>query len=128
MNTDLEHQAQMDLAEDIELLVIHEAARKLGHATEPEEAIHAILRLMSQMVGLNRGRVVLPDGEGRMSIQYAYGLTPLERQRGQYALGEGVTGRVMRTGQVAVIQDIDDEPVYLTRAVDRSTLPQETVA
>ena len=130
MNIDPEHEARMDLAEgeDIELLVIHEAARRLGQATAPDEAIHAILRLMSQMVGLNRGRVVLPDGEGRMGIQYAYGLTTLERQRGQYALGEGVTGQVMRTGQVAVIQDIDDEPIYLTRAVDRSTLPQETVA
>ncbi len=128
MNTELEYNVQMDLAEDIDLLVIHEAARKLGHATAPEEAIHAILRLMSQMVGLNRGRVVLPDGEDGLSIRYAYGLTAQERQRGQYALGEGVTGWVMRTGQVAVIQDIDDEPLYLSRAVDRATLPQETVA
>ena len=115
-------------SEDIELLVIHEAARLLGHATTPDVAIHGILRLMSQMVGLNRGRVVLPDSAGHMSIQYAYGLTALERQRGQYAPGEGVTGRVMRTGQTAVIQNIDDEPIYLTRAVDRSTLPQETVS
>ena len=131
MLTELEQAPPTDSADvdDIELLVIQEAARLLGQATHPEEAIHGILRLMSQMVGLNRGRVVLPDeGTGGMRIQYAYGLTALERQRGQYSLGEGVTGRVMRTGQVAVIQNIDDEPIYLTRAVDRTTLPQETVA
>jgi Nif-specific regulatory protein len=35
---------------------------------------------------------------------------------------------VLKTGQVALIQDIDNEPEYLARAVDRATLPQETVA
>ncbi|MEW6446445.1 MAG: sigma 54-interacting transcriptional regulator [Pseudomonadota bacterium] len=127
---DFQHDHPEDASdvEDIELLVIQEAARLLSHATNPEIAIHGILRLLSQMVGLNRGRVVLPDGQSGMSIQYAYGLTALERRRGQYSLGEGVTGRVMRTGQVAVIQNIDDEPIYLTRAVERTTLPQETVS
>lgn len=35
-------------SEDIELLVIHEAARLLSQATTPDMAIHGILRLMSQ--------------------------------------------------------------------------------
>ncbi|MEW5838081.1 MAG: sigma 54-interacting transcriptional regulator [Pseudomonadota bacterium] len=130
MNNETSNVAPADSAdnEDIELLVIHEAARQLAQASTPDIAIHGILRLMSQMVGLNRGRVVLPDEQGGMRIQYAYGLTEDERQRGQYALGEGVTGRVMRSGQIAVIQNIDDEPIYLTRAVERATLPQETVS
>jgi len=115
--------------EDVELLVIYEASRLFSQAHTPEIAINGILRLMSQMVGLNRGRVVLPNAAGSlMQIQYAYGLTSPERARGQYEMGEGVTGRVMQTGQVAVVQNIDDEPIYLTRAVDRATLPQETVA
>ncbi|MHB9021919.1 MAG: sigma-54 interaction domain-containing protein [Halothiobacillus sp.] len=115
--------------EDVELLIICEATRLLSQATTPDVAIEGILRLMSQMIGLNRGRVVLPDDAGKeMQIRYAYGLTPSERKRGRYALGEGVTGRVMQTGQIAVVQNIDDEPIYLTRAVDRATLPQETVA
>ncbi len=39
-----------------------------------------------------------------------------------------VAGRVMRTGQVAVVQDIDQEPLFLGRAVRRRTLPDEIVA
>jgi Nif-specific regulatory protein len=114
---------------DVELLVIYEASRLFSQAHTPEIAINGILRLMSQMVGLNRGRVVLPgEGPDSMQIRYAYGLTHPECARGRYALGEGVTGRVMQTGQVAVVQNIDDEPIYLTRAVDRATLPQEVVA
>ena len=42
--------------------------------------------------------------------------------------GEGITGKVFQTGQVALIQDIDQEPTYLARAVDRTTLPNEAVA
>jgi Nif-specific regulatory protein len=115
--------------EDVELLIISEASRLMTHNGTTDEAINGILRLMSQMVGLNRGRVALRDDDtDSMSIRYSYGLTPSERSRGHYVIGEGVTGRVMQTKQVAVVQNIDDEPIYLTRAVERGTLPQETVA
>ena len=112
-----------------DLLVIDEAAKLIGQSAETEHAINATLRLLSQMVGLNRGRVLLPDpATNSLHIRYAYGLTPEEKSRGVYGLGEGITGRVMKTGQTAIIQDIDDEPQYLRRAVERTTLPQETVA
>jgi Nif-specific regulatory protein len=112
-----------------DLLVIDEAAKLIGQSAETEHAINATLRLLSQMVGLNRGRVLLPDpATNSLHIRYAYGLTPEEKNRGVYGLGEGITGRVMKTGQTAIIQDIDDEPQYLRRAVERTTLPQETVA
>jgi len=34
----------------------------------------------------------------------------------------------MRTGETLIVQDIDNEPGYLARAVDRSSLPPETVS
>ncbi len=112
-----------------ELLVVQEAARLITRSTDPEPAIQGILRLLSQLLGLNRGRVLLPNSEtGTLEIQYAYGLTQEERERGRYVIGEGVSGRVYQTGQVALIQNIDDEPTYLARAVDRTTLPDEAVS
>ncbi len=112
-----------------ELLVVQEAARLITRSTDPEPAIKGILRLLSQLLGLNRGRVLLPDEEsGALEIRYAYGLTADERARGRYMIGEGVTGKVFKTSQLALIQDIDDEPTYLARAVDRTTLPDEAVA
>ena len=112
-----------------DLTVIHEAAKLIGQAGTLEMAIGGILRLISQMLGLNRGRVLLPRAnESALQIRYSYGLTEDERLRGVYAIGEGVTGRVMKTGQVAVIQNIDEEPLYLYRAVERSTLPNDIVA
>ncbi|MES9911316.1 MAG: sigma 54-interacting transcriptional regulator [Candidatus Sedimenticola sp. 4PFRAG1] len=112
-----------------ELLVIQEAARLITRFTDPETAIKGILRLLSQLLGLNRGRVLLPETDGgALEIRYAYGLTEKERARGRYIVGEGITGKVFQTGQLALIQSIDEETTYLARAVDRATLPNESVA
>ncbi|PZP64722.1 MAG: sigma-54-dependent Fis family transcriptional regulator [Azospira oryzae] len=112
-----------------ELLVIREIARLLGRSLDPSHTIREMLRLLSEFLGLNRGRVVLPDAEGgQLAIRYAYGLTEAEMRRGRYAVGEGITGRVYASGQTLIVQDIDAEPGFLCRAVERSRLPQETVA
>lgn len=112
-----------------ELLVVQEAARLITKSANPQPAIQGILRILSQLLGLNRGRVLLPSSEtNTLQILYSYGLTDEEKVRGRYLIGEGVTGKVYQTGQVALIQDIDEDPMYLARAVDRATLPNEAVS
>jgi len=114
---------------ETDLTVVQEAAKLIGHSGSPDSAINGILRLMSEMLGLNRGRVLLCSQDQRaLQIQYSYGLTEEERERGVYSFEEGITGRVMRQGQLAVVQNIDEEPDYLFRAVDRMTLPEGVVA
>lgn len=112
-----------------DLVVVHEAAKLIGTSATPEVAITGILRLMSELLGLNRGRVLLPGGtQERLQIRYSYGLQSNESARGKYKVNEGVTGKVMQTGLPAVVQNIDDEPDFLYRAVDRATLPKGIVA
>lgn len=133
MSTNEQLQNNLLLTEDenekVDLTVLHEAAKLIGQSDSPEIAIGNLLRLMSQMLGLNRGRVLLPCPSGKkIRIHYAYGLTNEEKKRGLYDLAEGVTGHVMKTGQVAVVQNIDEEPLYLFRAIDRVNLPDEVVS
>jgi Nif-specific regulatory protein len=121
-----------------ELLLMREVMRLIGRSLAPGLVLREMLHLMSELVGLNRGRIVLVDtpdatnqsagGQRTASIQHAYGLTQAEVERGRYAWGEGITGRVLVTGQPAIVQDIDAEPLFLARAVERSQLPPETVA
>ncbi|MET3998490.1 sigma 54-interacting transcriptional regulator [Marinobacterium sp. MBR-109] len=112
-----------------DLTVLHEAAKLIGHSGTPEIAITGTLRLMSQMLGLNRGRVLLPStADGLLRIRYSYGLTDTERKRGLYSFEEGITGKVMQSGQQVVVQDVDQEPGFLFRAVDRATLPDGVVS
>ena len=113
----------------VDITVLHEAARCVGSATDSKESVNKMLRLMSEMLGLNRGRVLLKDEEtGGLVIKYSYGLTEDQVARGRYEPGEGITGRVMDTRQVAVIQNVDEERNFLFKAVDREILPDGVVS
>jgi Nif-specific regulatory protein len=118
-----------------ELLLMREVMRLVGRSPDPTRSLRKMLHLMSELLGLNRGRIVLidppPGDKGAVrtaSIQLAYGLTEAEIHRARYAMGEGIVGRVLASGQPAIVQDIDAEPLFLFRAVRRDRLPPETVA
>jgi Nif-specific regulatory protein len=96
--------------------VILDASRLIGRTLNPGASIEGILALLSTKLGLTRGRVVLPDpATGLLRIAYSHGLSDSEIERGLYALGEGVTGRVMSSGEIALIPDISKEPTYVAR-------------
>ena len=114
---------------DQDALILSEVADLLGRSLKSSVTIPSVLRLLSQLAGLNRGRVVLPDeGAGTLRIEHAYGLRDEEKQQGIYQTGEGITGYVMETGRVCVVEDVDQEPEFRFRAVQRATLPSEVVS
>ena len=91
-----------------EQLLVRESINLLSRDFEPLRAIREMLHLLSELLGLNRGRVVMPDTEsGELVIRVAYGLTATETARGRYAPGEGITGRAMQSGETLIVQDID---------------------
>lgn len=94
--------------------VIQDAAKLIGHTLDPGFSIDSILELLSKKLGLTQGRVVLPDtATGLLHIAYSHDLSKNEIDRGIYNLGEGITGRVMATGEIALIPDISKDPAYL---------------
>ena len=117
-----------------ELLLMREVMKLVGKSLEPNHLLREMLHLMSELLGLNRGRMVLADDHTTphtprtASVRHAYGLTAQEVARGVYAWGEGITGRVLASGLPAIVQDVDAEPLFLFRTVARDQLPPETVA
>jgi len=112
-----------------EVLLIREVGKLLGRSVEPHFVIRQTLRLLSEWMGLNRGRVLLWDAaDESLRIRHWYGLVAEEAARGRFARGEGVSGGVLRTGLPRVVQDIDAEPDFLCRSVERARLPRETVS
>src|ERR1700731_1313172 len=112
-----------------EMLLLQQVMALVGKSFSPFPVLREMLHLMSELLGLNRGRIVLRDeGQDTCRIRHAYGLTPQEVERGCYALGEGITGRVLQNGQLTIVQDIDEEPDFLGRAVERSKLPPGSVS
>ena len=77
-----------------ELLLLEQVMRLVGKGLLLDRILHEMLHLMSEMLGLNRGRIALVDKEtGGPRIRYADALTKKEAERGRYALGEGIIGR-----------------------------------
>ncbi|WP_425319734.1 sigma 54-interacting transcriptional regulator [Malikia spinosa] len=125
-----------------EMLLMREVMKHIGKSLAPDLVLREMLHLCSELLGLNRGRILLADNlEAIMelppgsslqvtsaSIRYAYGLTQPECERGRFRRGEGITGRVLATGQLIIVQDIDHEPTFLCRTVPRDDLPPGPVS
>jgi Nif-specific regulatory protein len=109
--------------------VIQDASRIVGCTLDTHCSIRGILELLSNKLDLTQGRVVLPDPDtGLLHIAFSHDLSDGEIGRGTYALGEGVTGRVMATGEIAVIPDVSKEPAYVAHVSALKLGKDDTVA
>ncbi|MBI5450126.1 MAG: sigma 54-interacting transcriptional regulator [Gammaproteobacteria bacterium] len=107
------------------------AAQLIGNSSDPHATIAGMLQLLSDHLGLEKARVLLPDpASGALHISHSCGLTSQEIAQAVYQPGEGVTGRVMSSGEYAVIPDIHNEPRYLGRlsALAAADLPAAYIA
>jgi Nif-specific regulatory protein len=111
----------MDRAEQ-ELDILEEVSQILGETLELSEVFQRAMRVLTHRLGFQRAALVLLDrSKDQLRTIAAVGLTPAEQDRGRYAIGEGVTGKVMATGQPAVIPDIAKHPNFLNRTQSRPT-------
>jgi Nif-specific regulatory protein len=112
-----------------EMLLLQQVMGLIGRSLASDVVLREMLHLMSELLGLNRGRIVLrDDGTDTCSIRHAYGLTREEMARGVYHLDEGVTGTVLAREHLVIVQDIDREEIFLGRAVHRDSLPPGPVS
>jgi Nif-specific regulatory protein len=89
-------------------------------STDLRGILTTLLRIMKRHMKVVRGMVNLFEPEsGRIFIYESYGLTEEEAARGSYDLGEGITGRVVETGQAIVVPKISEEPSFLNRTKSR---------
>lgn len=102
--------------EALELAILSEVSRTIGDALELEKVFEETMRVLAGKLRMKRGTLVLLDRTAnRLKIVAAHGLSPQEKQRGKYRIGEGVTGRVVKTGQPVAIADICKNPLFLNR-------------
>lgn len=75
-----------------------------------------VLELMQKHMQVIRGMITLYDASNdQIYIHESYGLSPEEAEKGVYALGEGVTGKVIETRQPIIVSHIADDPLFLNR-------------
>jgi Nif-specific regulatory protein len=100
--------------EDLDLLL--EVSEELTRTAALNEVTGPVLQRMAARMGMLRGTItILNRATGAIVIEDAFGLSPHEMERGRYALGEGITGKVIATGEPAIVPDVVDEPLFLDR-------------
>ncbi len=103
-----------------ELDLLLEVSEELSRGGELKEATGPVLQRLASGMGLLRGAItILNRTSGQIVIADAFGLTPDEMARGRYAVGEGITGRVIASGRPAVVPSVSAEPAFLDRTCAR---------
>jgi Nif-specific regulatory protein len=106
--------------EDRELGLLTRMADVLGTALEPQSFFEQTMEALANELGMVRGTLVLLDkAADKLKIAAAHGLSTAERARGEYAVGEGVTGHVVETGLPEIIADISQDSRFLNRTATR---------
>ncbi|MDR2785200.1 MAG: sigma 54-interacting transcriptional regulator [Treponema sp.] len=107
--------------ERAELELLFDIARTFDKHVELRTALGPLLTLLEGRAGLTWGMVTLLDrATGLLKIEEAYGLTPEEKSRGVYRLGEGLVGRVFESGITIASPDLSLETHFLNRAKNRT--------
>lgn len=105
---------------ELELKVLHEISQVIGQALNLDQALQAVLAILSDSLAMQRGTVTLKDPEtGHLRICASQGLPLEEKQPGIYRLDEGVTGLIFRTAQPFVVPDVSQEPLFLNKTQPR---------
>jgi Nif-specific regulatory protein len=113
----------------VELSTLYEIAKRLGSSVDPRVTLTSILEILAESMGMSRGTLTLLDPETKqLYIELAHGLTPEERSRGVYRIGEGITGKVVETGEPIIVPDIGKEPLFLNRTRSRGDIRRENIS
>lgn len=106
--------------EALELGILYKISHALAHRHDLVRLFEETLDILESEMGLSRGTLALrrPDSDVFV-IEAARHLSPVARRRGEYRPGEGVTGRVAKTGKAMLVEDIARDPLFLDRTKSR---------
>ncbi len=81
-----------------------------------KEFLPKLMEYMGDSLNIIRGMVTIFNRKtSNITVSSSFGMTEEEESRGVYQLGEGITGKVVETGESIVIPDITSDKRFLNR-------------
>ncbi len=112
-----------------ELTILFEITQNLAAPGPLPRNLQHILKVLAQRMDMERGTITILNPETQeIHIEVAHGLTAEARRRGRYKLGEGVTGRVVETGEPMVVPRVSQEPLFLNRTRSRGSREKDELS
>jgi len=104
-----------------DLTCLYEITKVLASSMDLRECLARSMEILSAQKNMGNGTVtIINPVTGQLEIEVAHGMSPQARSRGKYKIGEGITGRVVASGQPIVIPHIGKESQFLNRTRSRS--------
>jgi Nif-specific regulatory protein len=96
--------------------LLSEVSKVVSAEGKLSRTLKLVLELMQKHMQVIRAMITLYDAScDQIFIHESYGLSAEEVEKGVYAPGEGITGRVIETRQPIVVPHIADDPLFLNR-------------
>jgi Nif-specific regulatory protein len=103
-----------------ELTLLFDISIALNKSKNIKDVLYQILEMMAKYIGMDRGTITLvKKGSTEINIEEAYGLSSAEKARGKYKVGEGIIGKVVKSGMSVYIPRISDEPQFMDKTKAR---------
>jgi Nif-specific regulatory protein len=104
-----------------ELSILFEISQILDSSLDLRTVVEPVLEVVTRSLRMKLATLTLLNRQsGEISIEAAYGLSPSQKRRGRYKLGEGITGKVIQTGRTSIVPRIAEEPAFLDRTGART--------
>ena len=121
--------AQSASSSSLELLTIYEVSKILGSSLDLEQTLREVLRALSYQLQMHRGRVYLQGEDNALRLVAALGLPKdSTAQEIDYSQGEGISGRILKTGMPAVVPNLAEEPLFNNRSGGRDDLDEQVAS
>ncbi len=121
----------MDRTIDVEaelqdLTCLYDITKELASSGSISECLHKSMEILSFSKEMENGTVsIINPVTGKLEIEVAYGIPAEGKRRGIYKIGEGITGRVVATGESIIVPHIAEEPLFLNRTRSRGDIKNQ---
>jgi Nif-specific regulatory protein len=93
------------------LTTIYEVSKVLTSTLDLEKSLNSVMNILDKFMDMKYGTVVLSNPETRELFTFiSLGVGEEEKKSRTYRVGDGIVGKVFKTGSPMVISDINDEP------------------
>lgn len=114
--------------DQIALITVYEVSKILGTSLSLDKTLVQALEVIAAHLHMQRGMISLSEQQGSLRTVAAIGLTVEETQRGEFKIGEGITGKIFQYGLPVVIPDIADEPLFLNKTGANKIIGSKKIA
>lgn len=109
-----------------EITLFYEISRALNEHLSLRKSLYNVLDILASSMNMVRGTIaILNPHSNEINIEVAHGLTKSAIEKGKYKVGEGITGRVIETGEAVTIPKISEEPLFLDKTATRKPKTKE---